>query len=239
MSAVQVFSQKIKTTVHCYNYMTSLPESNGKVATAQSLCFYGRIWLFSDHRIPCIKFCSGDVFDLNTSGVTMNIKSFTLVGIILALATFRLLPHLPNVSPIAAMALFGGAYYADKRLALLIPFVALFVTDLILGFHNTMLFVYLGFALSVWAGMWLGRHLTPVNTVMAALLSSTLFFVLTNFGVWLMSDGLYPSSVEGLLQAYIAGLPFYQYTLMGDLVYVSLIFGGYELFRQNLSARPA
>ena len=73
---------------------------------------------------------------------SMRTKLLTVTGIIFALALFRLLPHWPNVSPVAAMALFGGAFFVDKRVALIVPFVALFVSDLILGLHNTMIFVY-------------------------------------------------------------------------------------------------
>ncbi|HHO59726.1 MAG TPA: hypothetical protein ENJ64_05740, partial [Thiotrichales bacterium] len=157
----------------------------------------------------------------------MNTKLMTLVSIIFALAVFRLLPHLPNVSPVAAMALFGGAYFADKRMALIVPFVALLLTDFILGLHNSMLFVYAGFALTVGIGMWLQHRVTVTNTVLAVLLSSAAFFLISNFGAWLMG-GLYARTAEGLLQAYVAGLPFLQNSLLGNLVFTAIIFGGYE-----------
>ena len=85
---------------------------------------------------------------------TQSLKTqlITISAIIFALALFRLLPHWPNVSPVAAMALFGGAYFADKKMAFIVPFVALFLSDLILGLHNTMVFVYAGFALTVAIG---------------------------------------------------------------------------------------
>lgn len=165
----------------------------------------------------------------------MRAKLFTISAIIFALAMFRLLPHLPNVSPVAAMALFGGAYFADKRMAFIVPFVALFLSDLVLGLHNSMIFVYAGFALTVAIGFLLKNRVTITNTVFATVVSSVLFFLLTNFGAW-MTSGLYVKSVEGLMQAYAAGIPFFQNSLLGNLVFVAVIFGGYQLLQKNVAA---
>jgi hypothetical protein len=129
---------------------------------------------------------------------SMRAKLFTISAIIFALAMFRLLPHLPNVSPVAAMALFGGAYFADKRMAFLVPLLALFLSDLALGLHNSMIFVYAGFALTVAIGFLLKGRVTITNTAFATVVSSVLFFLLTNLGAW-MTSGLYARSAEGLM----------------------------------------
>ncbi len=163
----------------------------------------------------------------------MHTKLLTVTGIIFALALFRLLPHWPNVSPIAAMALFGGAFFVDKRMALIVPFVALFVSDLILGLHNTMIFVYTGFALTVAIGFLLQSRVTVTNTVFAVVGSSVLFFLLTNFGAW-MTSTLYAKSAAGLMQAYAAGIPFFQNSLLGNLFYTAVIFTGYIFLQKNL-----
>ena len=165
----------------------------------------------------------------------LKIQLITLSAIIFALAIFRLLPHLPNVSPIAAMALFGGAYFSDKRVAFVIPFVALFLSDLILGLHNSMIFVYAGFGLTVAIGFLLQSRVTLTNTAFAVVASSVLFFVLTNFGAWMMS-GLYAKTMTGLMQAYAAGIPFFQNSLLGNLVFAAVIFGGYHLLQKNVAA---
>ena len=171
---------------------------------------------------------------------TQNLKLqlMTVSGIIFALAIFRLLPHLPNVSPVAAMALFGGAYFADKRMAFIVPFVALFLSDLILGLHNSMIFVYAGFALTVLIGFALKDRATLTNTSFAVVLSSALFFLLTNFGAWLTS-GIYAKTAEGLMQAMVAGIPFFQNSLLGNLVYAAVIFTGYALLRKNIAVLRA
>ena len=165
---------------------------------------------------------------------SMRTKLLTVTGIIFALALFRLLPHWPNVSPVAAMALFGGAFFVDKRVALIVPFVALFVSDLILGLHNTMIFVYAGFAFTVAIGFLLKDRVTLTNTAFAAVASSVVFFLLTNFGVW-MTSAIYVKSAEGLMQAYVAGIPFFQNSLLGNLVYTAVIFGGYVFLQKNIT----
>ena len=164
----------------------------------------------------------------------MRTKFITISAIIFALAIFRLLPHLPNVSPVAAMALFGGAYFADKRMAFIVPFVALFLSDLILGLHNSMIFVYAGFALTVAIGFLLQNRVTITNTAFAMVTSSVLFFLLTNFGAW-MTSGLYAKTAGGLMQAYAAGIPFFQNSLLGNLVFAAVIFGGYHLLQKNVA----
>lgn len=158
----------------------------------------------------------------------MKLRLGIIIGIIAAAALFRLLPHPPNVTPVAAMALFAGAHLSDRRLAFTIPFAALFLSDLLLGFHATMPFVYAGFALTVMLGLWLGRRLQAPTVLGGALAGSVLFFLLTNFGSWLVSD-LYPRSLEGLMAAYAAGLPFFRNSLLGDLFFTALFFGGLHL----------
>ena len=164
----------------------------------------------------------------------MRTKFITISAIIFALAIFRLLPHLPNVSPVAAMALFGGAYFADKRMAFIVPFAALFLSDLLLGLHNSMIFVYAGFALTVMIGFLLQNRATITNTAFAMVTSSVLFFLLTNFGAW-MTSALYAKTAGGLMQAYAAGIPFFQNSLLGNLVFAAVIFGGYHLLQKNVA----
>jgi hypothetical protein len=154
-----------------------------------------------------------------------------LMGIffILAAALSRILPHPANVTPIAAMALAGGVYF-NKRIALVIPLATLFLSDLFIGFHSTILFVYGSFLLVGFIGLWLKSHKKPLPIFGAALLSSILFFVITNFGVWLTGSGwFYPKTWQGLVECYTLALPFFRNTLAGDLVYTAVLFGLFEL----------
>ena len=169
----------------------------------------------------------------------MNIRFSVIVSIILLLALYRVIPHPPNVSPVAAMALFGGVYFTDRKLAFIIPLFALVVSDLIIGLHNTLPFVYGVFAVTVVAGIWLRDKLSVMSVAGTALVTSLLFFVVTNFGAWLFNQGLYPMTSAGLLQSYIAGIPFYANTLTGDLFFTALLFGGFHLLERNISSLVA
>lgn len=160
-------------------------------------------------------------------------RLFLLVALVALAAATRLLPHPPNFAPIAAIALFAGATFADRRLAFAVPFVALFATDLLLGLHATMPFVYAGFALTVLLGGALARQRGVTRLAGVATGASVLFFVLTNFGVW-MVQGLYPHTAAGLAACYAAAIPFFQNSLAGDLLYTGLLFGALALAEQRL-----
>ena len=149
--------------------------------------------------------------------------------IVIVAVLLRLLPHPPNVAPIAAMALFGGAYL-NKKYALVLPLAAMLVSDLFLGFHSTMAYVYGSFLVTGLAGLWLSRHRTIFNIIALTFTSSILFFLVTNFGVW-ASGGLYPKTFDGLMTSYVMGLPFFRNTLVGNFFYVGALFGGYEFLR--------
>jgi hypothetical protein len=144
----------------------------------------------------------------------------------------RLIPHPANVAPIAAMALFGGAYL-DRKYALLLPLTAMFVSDLFLGFHASMPMVYASLILTGLIGMWLKHHKSVQTVFLASVGSSIIFFLLTNFNYWYVTS-LYPKTIEGVLQSYVMAIPFFRNSLVGDLFYNGLFFGGYELSRMML-----
>ena len=150
-------------------------------------------------------------------------------GLILFAALSRVLPHPVNVAPIAALALFG-AVYLEKKHAFLIPLIALLLSDYVIGFYSGMIWVYTSFAAISCIGLWLRNHRGTVQTIGASLTSSVLFFVVTNFGVW-VSSTLYSQSFSGLVQCYVAAIPFFRNTLIGDGVYVTTLFGIFETIR--------
>ncbi len=160
----------------------------------------------------------------------MNKSSFkNFIGPLLVIfiaVLMRLLPHLPNFTPIAAMALFGGVYL-NKKYAFVIPFLAMFISDIFLGFHSAMPYVYGSFILTGIIGLWLKKHKSAKNIICSSLISSILFFLITNFGVW--AGGWYPKTLSGLMQSYAMGIPFFKNTILGDLCYTGVFFGIYEL----------
>jgi hypothetical protein len=155
-------------------------------------------------------------------------RFLALLSAILVAAVLRLVPHPPNFAPIGAMALFGGAYLGRRAIAFVAPLGALLLSDAIIGFYGGMEFVYASVALIVLIGWAVSTRLSPLRIGVAALASSVLFFVVTNFGTWL-SSGMYPHTAAGLAACYVAAIPFFQNTVAGDLVYTALLFGGFAL----------
>lgn len=139
----------------------------------------------------------------------------------------------PNFSPVEAVALFGGAYFADRRLALLVPLAAMALSDLVIGFHNLLWLVYACVAVSTVLGFGLRGKVNVWRVAAYGVIGSTLFFLVTNFGVWLGST-MYPQTFAGLIECYVAGIPFYKNTLGSTLFYSVILFGGFALLRQRL-----
>lgn len=166
----------------------------------------------------------------------MNHQRFIfIITLIFAAAASRLFPHPPNVTPIAAMALFGGAYFADRRLAFVVPFAALFLSDLVLGLHSQMPAVYLGFCLVVCIGFLLRGRTRALPVAAATLGGSVVFFLVSNFGVW-ATGAWYPKTAAGLGACYVAAIPFFRNTLLGDAFYTALLFSVFALAEKRYSA---
>src|SRR5690606_18006374 len=141
-----------------------------------------------------------------------NSRNLVLIGIVFVVALLRFLPHPPNFVPIAALAMFGGAYFSNKGMALLIPMGIMLVTDAIIGFHDTMWVVYLSFLAMVGIGMLVGKKVGFASVTAGALTGSVLFYLTTNFAVWAMGSGVfYPLNFEGLMMSYTAAIPFFHY----------------------------
>ncbi len=159
----------------------------------------------------------------------MNTKtSFIFAVVLIALAAFsRLIPHPMNFAPITAIALFGGVYINGK-LAPILPLAALLISDFFLGFYDGITWVYGSFLLVVAIGLVIRRYKSILVVFGATIVGSLLFFVITNFGVW-QSGVFYTKTLAGLVECFTAAIPFYRNSVMGDLFYVTVMFGVYEL----------
>ena len=151
-----------------------------------------------------------------------------LCAFVLLVALVRLMPHPPNVAPVAALALFGGAHFTRKAWAFVVPLVAMLLSDAVLGFHGLMPVVYGAFAATVGIGLLLRRRRSPLRIAGASLASSVLFFTVTNLGVWALGS-LYPKTIGGLVACYVAAIPFFHNTLLGDAFFTAVLFGGLAL----------
>lgn len=156
------------------------------------------------------------------------LRTIVITTVILLAAALRIAPHPWNFTPLGAMALFSGAMLRGRRMAFVLPLVALFAGDLFIGFHKLMPVVYASFLLSVIIGRFLSEKRTMVRIGGATLVGAVQFFLLTNLGVWGLQD-TYPRTLTGLGACYLAGLPFFWNTLAGDALYATLFFGGFAL----------
>lgn len=150
---------------------------------------------------------------------------FTLIAIA---ALSRLLPHPPNVSPIAALALFGGATLSLPW-SIALPAAAMLLSDAFIGFDSfpITLSVYGSFFVTVAFGAWLRAHSNPWRILAASFSASVLFYLVTNAAVWWFS-GLYPRTMDGLAWSYMYAIPFFRHTLLGDLAYSTAVFMAYQ-----------
>jgi hypothetical protein len=132
------------------------------------------------------------------------------------------------MTPLTAIALFGGTYLG-KGWSVALPLLTVALSDLVIGLHDVVVFTWASVALTGLLGWWIRTRPSVRRMVTASLLGSTIFFAVTNFGVWLFGDGgtMYPKTVAGIAQCYIAAVPFYRNALLGDLIYTSAIFGLY------------
>ena len=158
-------------------------------------------------------------------------RIIALTILILAAALLRFFPHPPNFTPIAALALFSGVFFRDRFLALTIPIGVMMISDLFLGWHSTILFVYVAFILMVFIGRALQSRVTIGYIAGGGITGAMLFFIITNFGVWLTGT-MYPPTWQGLIAAYIAAIPFLHNMILGTLFYSALFFGAFHFAGQ-------
>lgn len=165
------------------------------------------------------------------------IKLVFVVGIIALFAMLRIFIQIPNITPIAAIALFGGTMIKRKELALILPLAILFISDLFIGTYSVFLmgFVYGAFILIGMIGFILRKSMKMHRVIGASLLASVVFFIVSNLGFW--AQGLlYPVSWVGLVECYTMAIPFFKYEIIGTLAFSLFFFGIYELSARRFLA---
>ena len=185
---------------------------------------------------------NSSIADRTSKATSQKVPVYAVLALILLAMLGRflpwLVPQLGNFTPVAAVALFAGCYLKDQKLALWVPLVAMLVSDAILGFHSLIPVVYGCLALTVYFGILLQKRTSAGRVLGFALASSLIFFIVTNFAVWL-SSGMYPMSVAGLQACFIAAIPFWRNELLGTLCYSAALFGGYALLKARYSSIAA
>jgi hypothetical protein len=162
----------------------------------------------------------------------MELIILPIIGII-----SRLAPHLPNATAVGALALFSGAKFGLKK-AFIITLVTMLVSDVFRGLHTTMWATYGALFITILLGKTFLKKQNIKTIFGVTLFCSVLFYVITNFAVWLSPQFMYPKTLSGLIECYVMGLPFFRNTILGDLMYSGIFFGGYE-FVMSLRTRKA
>jgi len=174
------------------------------------------------------------------------IQALLIIGLIVLAVLSRLLPHPPNFTPLAAIALFGAAYFSNKKWAFVVPIMAWWLSDLLLNatiyaeyqngfslFAGYQFWSFLSILGIVGVGYFLLKKINFKNVLGSAFVAALLFFVVSNFGVWL-TGFLYPKTLSGLLECYVAAIPFFHWNLIGNIFYLGLMVGLYELLAYRL-----
>ncbi len=178
--------------------------------------------------------------DHPTNRGNLVLRALAVCGVLLVLGVAgRLLPHVENFTPVAAIALFAGFLFRRRLLAAAIPLVIMLVSDAFLGATplGVKVTVYVAFLFPLLFAPLLRKRLSPVRIGGSALIAAIFFYLATNFAVWL-GAAFYPQTLGGLLACYGAALPFLAKKLIGDLLWSGAIFGSYAVIRQ-LQTRKA
>ncbi len=151
--------------------------------------------------------------------------AFMFVTLLVILGVLsRLLPHISQFTAILAVAMFGGMYL-PRRQAMILPVAIMIISDVFLGFHNTMFWTWGGMMLASAIGIYLRQHKNGVSVIVGSFIASFVFFIVTNFGAWLT---LYPLNTAGFVECYTLAIPFFRSTLLSTVVYSVILFYGYE-----------
>lgn len=158
-----------------------------------------------------------------------------IIYIVVALAILtRFIPHMPNLAPVTALAIFS-AVYLPKKQAIVIPLAVRFISDIFLGFFawQLMVAVYAAHFAGFFLGLWIKKSKQEVlakwaKTIFSAFTASMIFFLITNFA-FLYAPSQYAHSWSGIILAYYNGLPFLRGTLLGDIGYTVALMASYEL----------
>ncbi len=165
-------------------------------------------------------------------------KKYLPIYILLILAvSTRFLPHPANFTAVGTIAMFGGLYL-PRRFALIGPLIVMFVSDIFLGFYQPVIMavVYASFVVMTSIGIWVRQNKKITTVLGGTILGSIIFYLLTNFAVWVFGT-MYAHTWTGLMQCYYTALPFFKNTIAGDLTYVAALVGGYELITNSYKTK--
>jgi len=159
-------------------------------------------------------------------------NNLIITGFIILGVLTRIIPHPPNFTAIGAVALFAGAFINDKKLSFIIPVFIMMLSDLILG-YSMVISVYISFIIMVLLGSLLEKNQNGIRIINTTLIASLVFFLITNFSVFLTSS-LYPKNIIGLIECYTLAIPFFMNTIMGNIIYSLIMFYSFNMIQKRI-----
>lgn len=185
---------------------------------------------------------------MHCKNIMMN-RNHTIIAVILLMtvcAFARLIPHMPNFTPVESLAIFGAAYLSKKHWAFIISVLVLYFSDFIINntvarsffpdvqgivwFSSYMVYNFIAMALIVLVSSKIISKVTVKNVGMSILFASIIFFIITNFGAWADEKSLYSSDFSGLMASFMAGIPFFRNSLLSNIIFTTVIFGSFEIY---------
>ncbi len=171
-------------------------------------------------------------------------SKLTIVFLLMTIGAFsRLIPHVPNFTPAEGITIFGVAYLGRRHLSIIMPLILMYITDFIINntiarayftesegiiwYSNYMIFNVISLVLVVLATSVILKKVNVMSVFGSAVVASVIFFLVSNFGVLFSPTSIYTKDINGLMQSYAAGLPFFRTSLLSNLLFTGIIFGSY------------
>ena len=177
---------------------------------------------------------------------TIDIQTIMVLFIVILITSLRVIPHIENFSPLISLAIFSSIHFRNKIFCYIALFLSLWISDFFINnfVYNTstnIIWFYKGFywqyfsyfAILILSSFFYGQKISLKSVSILAISSSFIFFFVTNFGFWIISD-LYEKNLHGLIHCYIAGIPYIKGTIIGSFFYTYLLFGGYYLLQEKI-----
>tara|TARA_Y100000590_G_scaffold443957_1_gene574098 strand:+ start:711 stop:1235 length:525 start_codon:yes stop_codon:yes gene_type:complete len=169
-------------------------------------------------------------------------KQIFPIGLILILAFARLIPHPPNFTPVIALAIMSGYFFKNLNLSFLTLIIAMFISDLFIGFYENLIFVYASLLLVTFIFHKIAYRINFKNLFIHGFVGSLIFFIISNFGVWILgspgvNDVAYDKNLSGLVECYILAIPFFGNTFLSTLIFAYPVVFIYKFLPSRTSAR--
>ena len=169
-------------------------------------------------------------------------KEIFPISLIIILALARLIPHPPNFTPIIAIAIISGYFFKNINVSIIILLLAMFISDLFIGFYDNIIFVYTSLILITLIFHKISKKINFKNLFIYSFGGSLIFFLVSNFGVWVLgspgvNDIAYERTFSGLIECYVFAIPFFGNSFLSTLIFAYPVMYIYKVLPARSSSR--